>query len=84
MRPTFSDFWHFHFDIWIIDASFLQVLTCGFPPLEDRDKSLKLLAGHDYFGGGTFTKEETVSLIFFSFYSVVTYLLLLQNLKVVW
>lgn len=63
---------------------FLQVLTCGFPPLEDRDKSLKLLAGHDYFGGGTFTKEETVSLIFSSSYSVVTYLLLLQNLKVVW
>lgn len=31
--------------------------------MEDREKSLKLLAGHDYFGGGTFTKEETVSLI---------------------
>lgn len=44
--------------------SFLQVLTCGFPPLEDRDKSLKLLAGLDFFGGGTFTKEETVSLLF--------------------
>ncbi|TKY44872.1 DNA polymerase epsilon subunit 2 [Spatholobus suberectus] len=39
-----------------------QVLTCGFPPLEDRDKSLKLLAGHDFFGGGTFTKEETIRL----------------------
>ncbi|KAL2328055.1 hypothetical protein Fmac_021482 [Flemingia macrophylla] len=39
-----------------------QVLTCGFPPLEDRDKSLKLLAGHDYFGCGTFTKEETIRL----------------------
>ncbi|XP_027359268.1 DNA polymerase epsilon subunit B [Abrus precatorius] len=39
-----------------------QVLTCGFPPLEERDKSLKLLAGHDFFGGGTFTKEETIRL----------------------
>ncbi|RDY07744.1 DNA polymerase epsilon subunit B, partial [Mucuna pruriens] len=39
-----------------------QVLTCGFPPLEDRDKSLKVLAGHDFFGCGTFAKEETVSL----------------------
>ncbi|KAI4352050.1 hypothetical protein L6164_006336 [Bauhinia variegata] len=37
-----------------------QVLTCGFPPLEDREKSLKLLAGQDFFGGGSFTKEETV------------------------
>ncbi|XP_057446745.1 DNA polymerase epsilon subunit B [Lotus japonicus] len=40
-----------------------QVLTCGFPPLEDRDKSLKTLAGHDFFGGGTFTKEETIRLV---------------------
>ncbi|GMY24622.1 DNA polymerase epsilon subunit B [Fagus crenata] len=39
-----------------------QVITCGFPPLEDRDKSLKLLAGHDFFGGGISTKEETLRL----------------------
>ncbi|XP_027924509.1 DNA polymerase epsilon subunit B [Vigna unguiculata] len=39
-----------------------QVLTCGFPPLEDRDKSLKVLAGHDFFCGGTLTKEETIRL----------------------
>ncbi|KAL5173989.1 DNA polymerase epsilon subunit B [Glycine soja] len=39
-----------------------QVLTCGFPPLEDRDKSVTLLAGHDFFGAGTFTKEETIRL----------------------
>ncbi|XP_061356039.1 DNA polymerase epsilon subunit B [Gastrolobium bilobum] len=39
-----------------------QVLTCGFPPLEDRNKSLKQLAGHDFFGGGIFTKEETIRL----------------------
>lgn len=64
----FSDFGHFHF---VIIGSFLmQVLTCGFPPLEDRDKSLKTLAGHDFFGGGTFTKEETVSLLFPSLYLV--------------
>ncbi|KAF1883037.1 hypothetical protein Lal_00003219 [Lupinus albus] len=39
-----------------------QVLTCGFPPLEDRDKSLKQLSGQDFFGGGTFTREETIKL----------------------
>nr|XP_007152612.1 hypothetical protein PHAVU_004G144700g [Phaseolus vulgaris]ESW24606.1 hypothetical protein PHAVU_004G144700g [Phaseolus vulgaris] len=39
-----------------------QVLTCGFPPLEDRNKSLKVLSGHDFFGGGTLTKEETIRL----------------------
>ena len=41
--------------------SVVKVITCGFPPLEDRDKSLKSLAGHDFFGGGILTKEETVS-----------------------
>lgn len=41
----------------------VKVITCGFPPLEERDKSLKSLAQHDFFGGGTLTKEETVSLI---------------------
>ncbi|KAL5746867.1 hypothetical protein ACOSP7_023847 [Xanthoceras sorbifolium] len=45
----------------LIDGIF-QVITCGFPPLEDRDKSLKLLAGHDFFGGGALTKEETLRL----------------------
>ncbi|PON45429.1 DNA polymerase alpha/epsilon [Parasponia andersonii] len=39
-----------------------QVVTCGFPPLEDREKSLKLLAGHDFFGSGVLTKEETLRL----------------------
>ena len=43
---------------------FPQVLTCGFPQLEDREKSLKLLAGHDFFVGGTSTEEETMSLKF--------------------
>lgn len=53
-----TKFCHFHFDISIIYAIFfLQVLTCGFPPLEDRDKSLKHLAGHDFFGSGDFTKS---------------------------
>ncbi|XP_062159614.1 DNA polymerase epsilon subunit B [Alnus glutinosa] len=39
-----------------------QVITCGFPPLEDRDKSSKSLAGHDFFGSGILTKEETLRL----------------------
>ncbi|KAI5445209.1 hypothetical protein KIW84_013456 [Lathyrus oleraceus] len=37
-----------------------QIYSCGFPPLEDRDKSLQVLAGHDFFGGGTFTREEAI------------------------
>uniref|UniRef100_A0A1J3HY24 DNA polymerase epsilon subunit n=1 Tax=Noccaea caerulescens TaxID=107243 RepID=A0A1J3HY24_NOCCA len=39
-----------------------QVITCGFPPLEDRDKTLKTHSGYDFFGGGTLSKEETVKL----------------------
>lgn len=39
----------------------LQVKTCGFPPLEDREKSLAMLAGVDFFGGGSLEKEEIVS-----------------------
>lgn len=41
----------------------LQAETCGFPPLEDREKSVTFCAGLDFFGGGTFTKEETVSFL---------------------
>ncbi|XP_052722973.1 DNA polymerase epsilon subunit B isoform X2 [Vigna angularis] len=53
-KPAFeSEFSHF---------GSCEVLTCGFPPLEDRDKSLKVLAGNDFFGGGTLTKEETIRL----------------------
>jgi DNA polymerase epsilon subunit 2 len=37
-----------------------QVITCGFPPLEDRDKTLKAHSEYDFFGGGTLTKEEMV------------------------
>ncbi|KAL1199185.1 DNA polymerase epsilon subunit B [Cardamine amara subsp. amara] len=39
-----------------------QVITCGFPPLEDRDKTLKTHSGYDFFGGGMLTKEETINL----------------------
>lgn len=39
-----------------------QVTTCGFPPLEDRDKAHALLSGLDFFGGGVLTKEETLRL----------------------
>ncbi|CAL9231124.1 unnamed protein product [Arabidopsis halleri] len=39
-----------------------QVITCGFPPLEDRDKTLKAHSEYDFFGGGTQTKEETIRL----------------------
>ncbi|KAL2555332.1 DNA polymerase epsilon subunit B2 [Forsythia ovata] len=39
-----------------------QVKTCGFPQLEDREKSLALFSGIDFFGGGSLTKEETLRL----------------------
>ncbi|KAL3512460.1 hypothetical protein ACH5RR_025177 [Cinchona calisaya] len=39
-----------------------QVKTCGFPPLEDREKSVSYFTGVDFFGGGTLTKEETLRL----------------------
>lgn len=39
----------------------MQVRTCGFPPLEDREKSMAFFSGLDFFGGGILTKEETVS-----------------------
>ncbi|KAI9181161.1 hypothetical protein LWI28_012008 [Acer negundo] len=45
----------------LIDGIF-QVINCEFPPLGDRDKSFKLLEGHDIFGGGALTKEETLRL----------------------
>ncbi|XP_065876273.1 DNA polymerase epsilon subunit B-like isoform X1 [Euphorbia lathyris] len=45
----------------LLDGIF-EVFTCGFPPLEDRDKSLQLLSQYDFFGGGNLTKEETLRL----------------------
>ncbi|KAM0868739.1 hypothetical protein ACQ4PT_041129 [Festuca glaucescens] len=39
-----------------------QVNTCGFPPLEDREASLSLLMGLDFFGGGVIPTEETLRL----------------------
>nr|GMD37465.1 DNA polymerase epsilon subunit B [Ipomoea batatas] len=38
-----------------------KVRTCGFPPLEDREKSTAFFSGIDFFGGGLLTNEETVS-----------------------
>lgn len=37
-----------------------QIHTCGFPPLEDRELSVSVLAGLDFFGCGTFSKDEIV------------------------
>ncbi|KAL6583692.1 hypothetical protein OROMI_002981 [Orobanche minor] len=39
-----------------------SVKTCGFPPLEDREKSFSTFAGIDFYGGGSLTKEETLRL----------------------
>lgn len=46
----------------MLPEGIFQVSTCGFPPLEDRDESLALLAGLDFFGGGKLTAEETLRL----------------------
>ncbi|KAH9724728.1 DNA polymerase epsilon subunit B [Citrus sinensis] len=50
------------FDVVNSEFGSCEVITCGFPPLEDRDQSLKLLAGYDFFGGGTLKKEDTLRL----------------------
>ncbi|CAD6265250.1 unnamed protein product [Miscanthus lutarioriparius] len=38
------------------------VNTCGFPPLEDREASVSLLMGLDFFGGGVIPTEEALRL----------------------
>ncbi|WOH03271.1 hypothetical protein DCAR_0622752 [Daucus carota subsp. sativus] len=45
----------------LLDGMF-QVKTCGFPPLEDREKSSGLFSGIDFFGSGKLAKEETLRL----------------------
>ncbi|RWR95935.1 DNA polymerase epsilon subunit B [Cinnamomum micranthum f. kanehirae] len=40
----------------------LIVNTCGFPPLEDRDASLAVIMGLDFFGGGSLSSEENLRL----------------------
>ncbi|KAL4578900.1 hypothetical protein LXL04_015031 [Taraxacum kok-saghyz] len=45
----------------LLDGTF-QVQTFGFPPLEDREKSISLFTGHDYFGGGALSREDTIRL----------------------
>ncbi|KAJ8621382.1 hypothetical protein MRB53_029911 [Persea americana] len=39
-----------------------EVNTCGFPPLEDRDASLAVIMGLDFFGGGSLSSEENLRL----------------------
>lgn len=41
-------------------STYKQVSTCGFPPLENREVSLKQLMGLDFFGGGIMSAEDTV------------------------
>lgn len=45
----------------LLDGVF-EVKTCGFPPLEDREKSLAAFPGLDFFGSGMLSKEETLRL----------------------
>ncbi|KAL6645992.1 hypothetical protein ACP70R_017600 [Stipagrostis hirtigluma subsp. patula] len=46
----------------LLSNGIFQVNTCGFPPLEDREASLSLLMGLDFFGGGVLPTEETLRL----------------------
>uniref|UniRef100_A0A0D9X8Q0 DNA polymerase II subunit 2 n=1 Tax=Leersia perrieri TaxID=77586 RepID=A0A0D9X8Q0_9ORYZ len=46
----------------LLSNGIFQVNTCGFPPLEDREASLSILMGLDFFGGGVIPTEETVRL----------------------
>ncbi|KAG8087436.1 hypothetical protein GUJ93_ZPchr0010g8049 [Zizania palustris] len=46
----------------LLSNGIFQVNTCGFPPLEDREASLSMLMGHDFFGGGVIPTEEIVRL----------------------
>ncbi|XP_073109974.1 DNA polymerase epsilon subunit B-like [Elaeis guineensis] len=46
----------------LLSNGIFQVNTCGFPPLEDREASLSLLMGLDFFGGGVLSTEETLRL----------------------
>ncbi|ONK66175.1 uncharacterized protein A4U43_C06F4900 [Asparagus officinalis] len=50
------------FDTEMTEADSCEVNTCGFPPLEDRDASISLLMGLDFFGGGILSTEETLRL----------------------
>lgn len=46
----------------LLSSGTFQVNTCGFPPLEDRDASLSMLMGLDFFGGGILSTEEMLRL----------------------
>nr|CAD1836352.1 unnamed protein product [Ananas comosus var. bracteatus] len=46
----------------LLSNGIFQVNTCGFPPLEEREASLSLLMGLDFFGGGVLSTEETLRL----------------------
>ncbi|XP_073294341.1 DNA polymerase epsilon subunit B [Primulina huaijiensis] len=45
----------------LLDGIF-KVKTCGFPPLEDREMSVTMFSGINFFGAGSLTKEETIRL----------------------
>ncbi|KAF5192042.1 Dna polymerase epsilon subunit b [Thalictrum thalictroides] len=45
-----------------LPSGIFQVSSCGFPPLEDRDESLALLVGLDFFGGGFLSSDEMLRL----------------------
>ncbi|KAG5542651.1 hypothetical protein RHGRI_015705 [Rhododendron griersonianum] len=52
---------HLHVLAFFVEAiGWVLVKTCGFPPLENRDKSISAFPGIDFFGCGTLTKEETL------------------------
>ncbi|KAJ8500607.1 hypothetical protein OPV22_011159 [Ensete ventricosum] len=47
----------------LLSNGIFQVNTCGFPPLEDRETSLSLLMGLDFFSGEVLSTEENFRLL---------------------
>ncbi|KFK31708.1 hypothetical protein AALP_AA6G148600 [Arabis alpina] len=48
------------FNVDILQSFNFEVITCGFPPLEGKDKTLKAHPEDDFFGCGRPAKEDTV------------------------
>ncbi|CAL9111196.1 unnamed protein product [Musa textilis] len=47
----------------LLSNGIFQVNTCGFPPLEDRETSLSLFMGLDFFSGEVLSTEENFRLL---------------------
>lgn len=46
--------------VFFFPSYLVKVIACGFPHLEDRDKTLSIHSENDFFGSGRPTKDEMV------------------------